>query len=377
MAVHANQITFIYPSNDSSVEDEETKFKMKTTQYLHLSQNATTITTSLHNQQEKFNELYFLVCTLLTTGCVANIIIITYFLSKYVGKQSRKATSIPLATSSDHTTIKIVTRRRKMSSYHFLLILLAIADLFCCVILLTINFLHMWRSTNWYCRLISLIEESCFMFPVCLLVLTFYERYQGIVYHRYKQLRKRTYLLMSVACFLLSWAVFIPKIFGVELQEDQGCVLRESYTKIEFFTLYSWYRFIDAVLPTALVFNFRWRISKHIHNVTNSLSGFDGTRRRTPSNINRKAGLRTINWLFFVYTLLIVPWRIVGTVMLYFKYFHKDFVQKHKNVFYFGKTIVILLLFMNNVVNIFVYLVLIPNFRRFVKKIFSCGILSK
>ena len=370
------------------VEGVDKDFITEITHYLYLyqSQNSTNSTSqNQHLQQNEFHGSYFtgkslaskLQPVFFAAGCIANIIIIIYFLTRYVGKQSRKTTPIPLATSRDHTTIKIVTRRRKMSSYHFLLILLAIADLFCCMILLVASYQHMWQSNKWYCRLGSLIMESCSLFSICSLVLLFYEKYRGIVYHRQEPLRKRKYLLMSIACFLFSWAVYIPEIFEVRLQ-DKACVLRKSYIKTEFFALFSWYRFIDTLLPTALMSIFRWRISIYIHNVTNNLSGNGGTlRRRTPSDINRRAALRTINWLFGFYTLLIVPWRIVYTVSEYYVYFNNDFVQKHNKIIDLGKCVLILLLFMNNVVNIFVYLVLIPNFRRFVKKIFSCGMVRK
>ena len=379
--------------NDSFVKDLHTSLMSKTTQHLlHLSKNTTTTTTStttttttFQNQQNHQDKPHGWYCTgkslaskaqtvFYTAGCIANIIILIYFMTRYGRKQTRKI--IPTVTFYDHTKIRITIRRRKMSSYHFLLILLAIADLICCAILLVASYQYLWQSNDWYCPLGSLIMESCSMFSICSLVLLFYERYRGIVYQRQEPLKKRTYLLASFVCFLFSWGAFIPEIFEVELHDGRSCVLKKSYTKDEFFAVFSWYRFIDAVLPTVLMFWFRLKISKHIHNVTNNLYG-GANRRKTLSDVNRRAALRTINWLFGFYTLLIVPWRIVYTVSEYFLYFHEDFVQKYDRVFEIGKAIIILLLFMNNVVNIFVYLVLIPDFRRFLKKTFSCGILSK
>ena len=372
---HEKFIMFINLSN--IVESVDAGFVSKSTQKAHFSRNTTTTKIKQVRQDKPHGWNSSMELTVIfTAGCIANIIILIYFMTRYGRKQTRKI--IPTVTFYDHTKIRITIRRRKMSSYHFLLILLAIADLICCAILLVASYQYLWHSNDWYCPLGSLIMESCSMFSICSLVLLFYERYRGIVYQRQEPLKKRTYLLASFVCFLFSWGAFIPEIFEVELHDGRSCVLKKSYTKDEFFAVFSWYRFIDAVLPTVLMFWFRLKISKHIHNVTNNLSVSGGTiRRRTASDINRRAALRTINWLFGFYTLLIVPWRIVYTVSEYFLYFHEDFVQKYDRVFEIGKAIVLLLFFLNNVVNIFVYLVLIPDFRRFLKKTFSCGILSK
>ena len=304
-----------------------------------------------------------------TAGCIANIIIIVYFVIRH-GK--RKASPAIPTTAS--------TRRKPMSSYHFLLVLLAIADLFACGILLLTSYQYLWSSSNWYCRLGSMVLEASSTFSIWSLVLLFYERYHGIV-HRFNKMRKRTYLLISLLSFVLSWVAFLPEIFEVNLQSDGACVVIMSYTKLEFYALFFYYRALDTVMPTASMFYFRWRISRYISNVTNNVS--DALPRTTSHTAqirrlqNSRTALRTINWLFGFYTLLIAPWRIVYSVAMYTMYFNNAFMEHYEKLLTLIYAVIYLLYFMNNVVNILVYAVLIPDFRKFLRKIFTCGIVTE
>ena len=346
-------------------------------------QNATTSSINTFNENHKgwlsFEKYTFgkIQTTFFTVGVFANILIIVYFSTRH----GKRRASINMTRNSE--VIKVVIRRKNMTSYNFLLVILAIADLLACCSLLVSHYQqYMWHSSSWYCRFSSLVLEAVSTFSIWSLVLLFYQRYRGIVNHVDK-LRKRTYMGISFLLFVCSFLVFAPEIFEVDLAEDNKCVLKTSYNKIEFYTLFFYYRVLDTFLPTALMFFFRLKTSRYVRHVSRNIRSIGaGGSGGLPTNLlrrrlNTRTAIRTINWLFGFYTLTIVPWRLAYTVTMYLTYFHAEFMAIHEQTMDLFNGLVYFMGFSNNFVNIFVYAILIADIRRFLKRVFTCGLYSK
>lgn len=253
----------------------------------------------------------------------------------------------------------------KMSAYHFLLILLAFMDFYMCLVLLMSKYQHYWHSqmTVSYCRFGSAILEVSSLVSIWALVLLFYERYKGIVYPFKRKLNKKKYFGLTVLYTALSWVLYIPEFFEVKVDQFDRCVFKKSYSKIEFHCLLIYYRFFDTILPATLMFYFRRKISKYVTRISTTIrnSSDDSSNQNSRRNRNNIA-LRTLTHLLGFYTFLIVPWKVLYNIALYLIYFEEELVIKHNLLILQSATFIFAL---NNIINVFVYLYLIKDFRQF------------
>eukprot|EP00111_Clytia_hemisphaerica_P004847 TCONS_00013932-protein len=260
----------------------------------------------------------------------------------------------------------------KMSAYHFLLVLLAFEDFNMCLWLLLSKYQYNWSMTVLYCRFGSAILEVSSLAAIWALVLLFYERYKGIVYPFKRKLNKKKYFGLTLLYTILSWMLYIPEYFEVKVDKFERCVLKKSYTKIEFHCLLIYYRLFDTILPTALMFYFQRKISNYVKRISMTIRTTDNSRNHQNSRQNRNnIALKTLTHLLGFYTFLIVPWKILYNVALYLIYFEEELVIKHNLQILQSATCVFAL---NNIINVFVYLYLIKDFRKFLVSIVNCNL---
>ena len=120
-------------------------------------------------------------------GILGNILIIAYFLHR--------------------------NRRNigKMSSYHFLMILLAIFDSVTCWGLALSKYQQNWEMSALSCQLGASALEVMSLASIWALVLIFYERYRGILYPFGKRLNKKRYLALNILNAAVSWKIYQPR----------------------------------------------------------------------------------------------------------------------------------------------------------------------
>ena len=246
----------------------------------------------------------------------------------------------------------------RMSTYHFLIILLAITDLI--VIAVTgissvatdgktiTDQVHI-QLILWAMRSGS-ASASCWM-----LVLLSYERYRSIV-HPFKRRLKKKYAFYFGICV---WCACISAQLSTFL------VYEKNRNRFPIFLVAVC---MDCFLPSIALLFFYWRISTYLSkndlssNTNQVTSSDDETKSRR--NTNRSAN-KTIRNLAILYVCLVWPSRILGfAVLLIAEY---GIVFYCQNQLFFGVLVEILCIFtlVNNAVNVFVYAIMIDGFKSF------------
>ena len=290
---------------------------------------------------------------ILPLGAVGNLLIIAYFLK-----------------------INFAKKLSKMSIYHFLIILLAVVDLFTSVT--TSIIIHQFYKTTWHmgtfmCQVGYPFLMSVLTFISCwILVLLSYERYRSISKPFERRATKCKYSIVILAIIAFCWLSFIPFTLKtrVIVDEEQNirCADGMQYFEATEYVFYACFlRTLDCFLPASLMFLFYSRIRNWMSQDTNEFPLTEESKKR-----NRLA-LRTLRNLIVVYVACVFPGRLVVTVLHIEDNYRKEGGNVRLYYFNFVHELFSLITLLNNVVNVFVYAAMIKDFRRFILSLITFG----
>ncbi|XP_066936073.1 urotensin-2 receptor-like [Clytia hemisphaerica] len=307
-----------------------------------------TTNSSVQVNHEERNTIFLstkILPAVLCFGTIGNFLIIIYFI-----KINRK-------------------KLAKMSAYHFLIINLAIADFLTCLGMVFVTFylgVPEWKLGKFGCSFMLGFSGSACPYASCwILVLLSYARYRSIV----KPLIPRiTKIKCSIICLII-WTLCLVGSLDSFLKRDitvkhghKKCTSEVGLTRR---ILFSSIRFtLDSAIPVMFLLYFYIRIKTTMsrEDRSNSLAANDSTRQR-----NQNA-LKTIMSLVIIYVICVCPGRLLyltREVLLATLDENSDVYKGIQNTSGWNSILRLILLYLNNVVNIFVYLKLIMGFRNF------------
>ena len=261
-------------------------------------------------------------------GFVGNLLIICYFVVK--NKQNL----------------------RKMSTYHFLLSMLAIFDFLVCVILVIIymeisnyiqfnrfvdNTLHFIKGTLW---------RQC-MFLIFLVSLL---RYQSIVHPFKPRWTKFRYFCISMATFATCMAISIQDMLLHNLEIAFDLMIDAFDSGVTFLFL-------------VIFIVFYYKMSKALKESQESRS----------KEHNKKAlkTLRNLLWLFAV-TLVLSKIILASLINIFTDINEAGLSKTEIDMISYAEIFFTDLIYWNNIGNFFIYLKMMPEFRRFMRNLLCC-----
>ena len=283
-------------------------------------------------------------------GAAGNLLIIVYFLK-----------------------INFANKLTKMSLYHFLIIQLAIVDLITSVTTsVTINKIHgsAWSLGSFMCSigypfLISILPYVSYW----ILVLISYERYRSITQPFAIRGTKCKYSIIIFLIIVICCLAFIPFMLKtrvkIDAHENRKCedgMRNFSPTNYVFYALFL--RTLDCFLPASLMYFFLRRIQNWMNKYVNHLPLTEESKKRN------SLALKTLRNLIIVYICCVFPGRLVVTGLHVEDNFRTD---GRRFYFKFVHEISSWVSLLNNVVNVFVYGVMIKDFRRFLLTLITFG----
>ena len=118
-------------------------------------------------------------------------------------------------------------RQRRISSYHFIILQIAFADLiFACTLAFDIEKQihdYEWLHSLASCRLVHCLNMTSSGVPIFLMMLLAFERYQGIINTLTYHLRTRSIAIIAFILWLLAFAFSMPSVFNVRFQFENYC----------------------------------------------------------------------------------------------------------------------------------------------------------
>ena len=281
-------------------------------------------------------------------GVLGNLLIIIFFLQMYAKKLS------------------------KMSSYHFMIVNIAVADLFVCSYFAKIRDISSESSSRRFeCVFFSPFRNSvCPAASVWLLTLLSYARYRLVVKPFQPKMTKKKCTLFVIACWIVSFCTSLILFVNVRYSDDsKSCysALTLKQWKINNTTIFVF----ESLITLFLMLYFYCKIKKKL--LENDLR----LPRQSSSQKRNRTALKTIKYLLIIYATTTCFGRLLYGFAIFIKLIIDEeslFGKRKMNVYlWLFEDAIALLGLSNNVVNIFVYIKMIPDFRRFLLTIFSFG----
>ena len=291
---------------------------------------------------------------IISLGILGNLFIIMYFL-----KINRKNLS-------------------KMSLYHFLIIQLAVFDLITSVATSTaIMEFHepTWQAGRLTCTIVVPLAIGLLPFVSCsILVLLSYERYRSITQPFAPKATKMKYSLMIAAIMLFGTAILVPlmmngKLVTGTLENPADSQLRcgdgmRNFEAVGYVVYGGFLRILDCFVPAYLMYCFYRRIRVWMNADFNHLPLTPESKKRN------ELALRTLRNLIIIYIATVFPGRLALSALHADDNFRDNVTT---NYFNFVHQVFTTLSLINNVVNVFVYVVMIKDFRRFLLTLITFG----
>ena len=219
---------------------------------------------------------------------------------------------------------------------------------------------------------------SCWM-----MVILSYERYRTIVHPFKKRLTKTKYFaaVCIVSCLVIS--LYLDSILRNEVTPAVGtpgkkCIeIASHYTSIENTLHVISERLLDCVFPVLFMVYFYNKLKTTLFADSQDKAASPSKRKlfNAKSQKRKEDALKTLKYLLIIYVVCVFPGRLFGTIAylisIYNNTIFNNYLKVLDPVYYF-------LLFacsLNNMVNVFVFLWMMPDFRRFVRR--PCGKYSR
>eukprot|EP00111_Clytia_hemisphaerica_P021432 TCONS_00063075-protein len=322
--------------------------------------NGTTVSSQAQKDLLKILEIRnsiwnYIQTPMLSFGVLGNLIIIIYFLNLNWNKI------------------------KKMSSYHFLLINLALSDTLACggtAFLLHYFMKPAWELGRFGCIFVmNVFINICPMASCLLLIATSYARYRRIVTPFKRRLNKKQYSIVCLFIWILSSLTYLHYFMNRKVVEIDGN-LQCRYFGEEFAN--QSYGFVwDIFIAVTVMVYFYIKIKQRLDHadISSQFASNDASRQR-----NRLV-LRTLKALIVVYVIFAYPGRIFALIGNALFYYGSKENPPNQDLMNAGISLVhiiaMFLYFSNNIVNVFVYFKLMPEFRSFVLTIMTLGIYKK
>ena len=302
---------------------------------------------------------YIVIAVLAAVGVLGNFLIIYYFVRKY--KRNIKA----------------------MSSYHFLIVLLALIDGLACILqALSYHFewQQEWRLDDWSCVYgLNYIRLSFPNLSFWTLLLISYERYRNICRPFDGKTSRRKYAAVIVAMFFacsglpfLADLAFEYRVTRLRGPDRPKCVVDLAHL--------SKTRFHVSILSTAfigfsplglMIFYYR-KISNYMRNEEKN-SHNEGQVAERIRKRNKRA-LRIILLLVVIFFITSVPSRFVFYVYLQLFFDRANILVLDWGKLIFVEYFTIALSIVNFAVNFIVYAFMIKGFRQFLLNVLTFGL---
>lgn len=118
-------------------------------------------------------------------------------------------------------------RQRRISSYHFIILQIAFADLiFACTLAFDIEKQihdYQWLHSLVSCRLVHCLNMTSSGVPIFLMMLLAFERYQGIINTLTYHLRTRSIAIIALVLWVLAFALSMPSVLNVRFVYGNYC----------------------------------------------------------------------------------------------------------------------------------------------------------
>ena len=269
-----------------------------------------------------------------------------------------------------------MNRVGRMSTYHFLIVLLAIIDLVV-IILGTVSSI-LYNSIQ-YQKLDAIVliifKEGSTTASYWVLLMLSYERYRRIVHHFKRKSKKRYVFLVWICLWIACILVHLP--ISIAFFKDPNSETLEH--------LLPMHLMLDCILPSVFLAFFSCRISRFLKTANKSIrvtnegtSSSAVVASSTNPSINRRSqqnayANKTLRNLIIVYICLVWPGQILYVVLhLLVKYKTHLYIENYMLFCVLEETVEILVV-LNNAVNVFVYAIMITKFRSFLWRLVFCG----
>ena len=331
----------------------------------------------------------FVLPLLFAFGAIGNLLIILYFSFVNTNKSNRRHRNY----NNKHN---ITRNLRTLSSYHYLVIQLAWIDFLACVGSSIIvyhyhSYDHPWRLGGFGCKIaFPFLLHVCPLVSCWTLVLLSYERYRRITLpFRLKRVGKKEYAIASLVITVVAVLFHLPTIVQTRVVVSSSGASRNNTSGVESTLCYNGIqtfgtvnsvlyrvanRLLDCAIPAALMCYFYRRMSACMKT--------DGALLLANNSLNsqqrNRVALRTLKNLILVYVMCVFPGRLLVLTQLAITQFvlGAEASRQNTSLFSFVHLLLGLLYTSNNAVNVLVYARLIEGFRRFLKRLFTCGYLS-
>ena len=275
--------------------------------------------------------------------------------------------------------LKVNTKKlRKTSPYHFLLIQLAVADFLVCVGMAVMEYFKIrpsWEIGEIGCRLFVVFQGVCPMASYWILVLLSFARFRRITQPFKQRISKKKYSLACMLIWMLSFAVLAFQMSIMVLKKiNRKTKCHYNISTSSFLMFNAVQLLFDSIIPAILIVYFYWKIkSKMVEEM--SITTFTTTNQSRQRN---QTALRTIKSLVILFIVSIVPARLIhilSTILNYYIKTHRPlFSLTMENYVSMLRVISTLFIFLNHMLNIFIYAKTMPGFRRFLLCALTLGI---
>ena len=334
-----------------------------------MANNSTNGTQYITSNNTHFNEELQItnrvILIIYIIGCIGNTLIIIYF-------------------------IKINRRKmKKMSAYHFLLILLAIVDLNVCAASFAVYLIDILYG-YYFGKFLQIFQNPFIETSIYILVIISFLRYKATTNPLEQRWSKKYYFLLSLFSFCCSNGLWLTNVFIIKIPMDFVDLIIFGIVPLIAlcFFFIKIYKSLSQDYKNNNSNNNNNSSSNNISNKdisskndiscshnnknnNNNNKSFSNTNTITITNEQTRRrniiALNTIKYLIIIFFLTVVVARIVITITNQLNKYQSVRIIELINPIMFD-----LLYLINNVANVFVYIRFIPGFRRFLWNIVTC-----
>jgi len=185
-------------------------------------------------------------------------------------------------------------RHRKISSYHFIILQVAFADiLFALLLTIDVHQHHLntfrWLHSKVACRIIKPLQTVSSGVPGLLMMLLAFERYQGIINTLTHRLRTRSIALIGLSFWVLSFLLALPSLLSLQIHPNYGACLEIWSTETEqatTLTTFIIYMIIPAFSTTIFHCRIYYFVRKHTKKMSMHCQSAGGITPSTNNNNN-------------------------------------------------------------------------------------------
>jgi len=286
-------------------------------------------------------------CVLFTIGVIGNAFILVYFASR-------------------------TKHLRNMSCYHLFIVQLAFTDILICILLPVSKIYSSVNGELWHMSHITCLWLSPIPYHVAtavsgwMLVGLSFDRYRRIIHPFKWQLNKKMIFLFAILLWGVLYCIALPITFTLHYDANsKGCLEISKTLPSEIYHSCVQSVTIECLLPIISMSILYRKTSRKL--LSQSVDTQQLGRENYEHFEQRKKAVKTIKWLIVLFTLTVLPGRIIHVVRTGLKF------ERPINQFVSASLqLMDKYTYVNNMVNVFVYCKINKNFRHYLKKKLIC-----